>query len=306
MDLKCARISNHASNFMNPENSIAVIKGQRGVCCLSSGINMPKAGGESAPAKVTGIIADSFMRRPSLSTEASDAIFKRGNDMVLVNQSPQYPSFVSSSAVFFLKNKFVVASAGDNVVFHFVNGVLQQVYAGDTGADPVYLGHIRFSSPKTSEQITFGKGENTFLICSRKFAEAFTENQLEEELIRATHVTQKGKKSISEVKCDRWLKALWDSIANISDADDYSAVAFTLPAKMKSAKTLVIAAIVAVILAAAIFFAVGFFTRKPPQPPEAPQPPQQGQEGDPNSMERPVGPNGETPPDPPTRPPLNN
>ena len=306
MDIRCAKISNRADNIMNPESAMGAFKGQKGVCALSCGINMPRAEIQQTPAAITKDIVESFMRRPSLGTEASDAIFKRANDRVLVNQSPQqYPACVSSSAVFCLKNKFVFATAGDNVIFHFVDGTLKEVFTGDSGVDPLYLGHLRYTSPKVSDQITFAKGENTFLICSRKFAEAFTENQLEEELIRATHTTQKGKKAISEVKCDRWIKALWDNLGNaVNSADDYSAVAFTLPAKAKSAKTIVICIIAAVVLAAVVFLTLGIIKRasgERPDGPQPPEPPQQNQDFDFENAERPVGPNGETPSDPPKR-----
>lgn len=300
MDIKCAKISNQSANFMNPGNAVGVFKGQKGACCLACGVNMPKSEAQSTPDKVAELVIDSFMRRPSLSSEAFDAIFKLANDRVLVNQSPQYPSFVSASAVFFLKNKFALATAGDNVIFHFVDGVLKNVFTGDGGADPLYLGHLRYSSPKVSEQIAFGKGENTFLICSRSFAQSFTENRLEEELIRATHVTQKGKNKISEVKVDRWLKALWDELGNVNPAEDFSAVAFTLPAKQKSAKGLIIGIIVAVVVLVAAFFAVGFFTRRPPEN-QPPAPPSQDENIDYDKAEHPVGPNGEMPPDPPKR-----
>ena len=269
MDLKCAKISNHANNIMNPDNAIAVIQGQRGVACLACGVNLPKADSQSAPANIANIITESFMKRPALRQEAYDGIFRRANDRLLLDQSPQFPAQASTSAVFFLKNKFVMATAGDNVIFHFVNGVLQQVFTGDMGADPVCLGHVRYSSPKTSEELTFGKGENTFL-------------------------------TISEVQCDRWLRALWDNIGGMNDADDYSAIAFTLPAKKKSAKTLVIVIVVALLLAAAIFFGLGFIKRANGGP-NPPAPPSQNQDVDYNNAERPVGPNGETPPDPPKR-----
>lgn len=310
MELSCAKISNHADNLMNPGNAAVEMKGQKGVCVLSSGINVPKTGAQPITDKVTGIVVESYMRRPSLSTEAADTIFKFANDSVLVAQSPQYPSFASTSAVFVLKNKFMFACAGDNVIFHFVNGVLKSVFTTARGEEPTPLGNLHYAAPKVSDQIAFGKGTNTFLMCSRKFASSFSESQLESALIRATHTTQKGNKQSSEVKCDRWLGMLWDSIPNRSDADDYSAVAFSLPEKKKSVKGLIIAIIIAIVLAVGIFFLVGALTHpKPGAPgqggPQPPQAPQQNQDFDYNNMERPTGPNGEVAPDPPTRPPLN-
>ncbi len=303
MAIKCAKIGNRSKDRMDPKNAAAVLKGQRGICCLASGVNIPKADAERIPAKVTELLVESYMKRPSLGAEASDGIYKRANDSVLVNQSPQYPLAVSASAVFILKNKFIYNAAGDNYIFHFVDGVFKDVF---TGADSAPLGNLRFSSPKTGDEITFSKGENTFLICTAKFAQAFSTNRLEKELIRATHTTVKGKKTVSEVKCDRWLNALWDDIPNKSDADDYSAVAISIPPKKKSLKALIIGIIIAVVLLVAAFLAVGFFTRKPPQ---APKPPQPGSpevmepDGPPGSnIERPTGPRGEVAPDPPTRP----
>lgn len=303
MEIKGSKKSNRASNPNNPDNSLVKFKGQKGAACLVCG-NMPKDG-ESMAEKATGIIVDSYMRRPALSVDAMDAIFKRTNDCILVGQNPQYPTFASMSGVFFIKNKFIMAAAGDNVVFHFVDGVLKDVFTGDSGSEPAYLGNVRFTAPKVSDQVALGKGENTFLIASKKFAEAFSEDDLEDALHRATHTTQKGKAKITEVKCDRWLSELWDGIGDKSN-DEYSAIAFSLPQKQRSLKKLIIGIIIAVVVIAAAVFALGFFTRgRGPEPPK---------EGDP-SMTEPLfapgeggqydvtGPNGEQAPAPPTRPP---
>lgn len=307
MDIKCAKISNQDKNKLNPKTAEGVFKGQRGVCCLSCGVNAPKDDPQAAAEKVTEIIVESYMRRPALSVEAADGIFARANDRVLLAQSPEFPSCVSSSAVFILKNKFMYASAGNNVIFHYVDGVLKEVFTGSNSNDPEYLGNPRFASPKTSEQFTMGKGENTFLICSAKFASSVSEEIIEETLKRSTHVSQKGNAKNTEVKCDRWLKALYDQIPNKKPADDYSAVALSVPAKKKSTKKLVIGIIIAVVLLVAAFLAVGFFTRG-----RGPQPPQEGEPGMTQPLnapgmnqERPTGPNGEVAPDPPTRPPQN-
>ena len=307
METNFAKISNHAKNVLNPENSMVELKGQKGVACLACGVNTPKTEGQSMPSKVTRIVIESYMKRPSLSTEAMDSIFKLANNGVLVTQSPQYPSFASTACVFMLKNKFVFASAGDNIIFHFVNGVIRNVFAGAAGDEPICLGNTRFSAPKVSEQLGFAKGENTFLICSKKFADAFSDAELEEALARATHVSGSGKSQKKEVKCDRFIKDLYDSIGRKDDADDYSAVAFTLPEKRKSTKTLIIALIIALVVLVAAFFAIGFFTRG-----RGPQPPQEGAPGmtEPmfppgqGGMVPPTGPHGETAPSPPTRPPM--
>ena len=297
MEIRSAKISNQTPNTMNPGNSIGVFQGQKGICCLSSGINMPKDA-QGIPEKVTNLVVDSYMKRPALSNEAADGIYKRANDSVLVTQSPQYPSFVSTSAVFFLKNKYMYTCAGDSVIYHFINGVFKEAFTSDINSS---LGNLQYSSPKISEAKTFDKGQNTFLICSRKFAETFSEAQLEDALIRATHTTQKGKKPVSEVKCDRWLKALWDNLGPINNAEDYSAVAISLPEKQKSTKTLIIAIVAALLLAAIIFFVLGFIKRASGDGPKPPAPPSQDQNIDYENAEKPVGPNGETPADPPKR-----
>lgn len=311
MDIKSAKISNHARDFFNPENSMVEIKGQRGVICLANGINVPKAEGQSMPSKVTRILIESFMKRPSLGTEAMDAIFKLSNNGVLVTQSPQYPSFASASGVFVLKNKFVFATAGDNVIFHFVDGMIKTVFSG--GEDSVSLGNTRFASPKVSEQMTFSRGTNTFLICSRKFAESFSEQTLEEALARATRTTQNGKAQVTEVDCDRWLKELWDMIKNLDDREEYSAVAASFPEKKKPKKGLIIGIIIGavILIGVAAFFIMGTIRRSNAQPPE---PPKQESMTEPLyapgewNATPPTGPRGETAPvpeAPPTKPAQN-
>ncbi len=308
MDISSAKISNHADNLRDPENAKVEIKGQRGVICLVNGINVPKTEGHSMPSKVTRILIESFMKRPSLGTEAMDAIYKLANNGVLVTQSPRYPSFASAGSVFFLKNKFVFSCAGDNVIFHFVDGMIKEVFSGNSSGDAVYLGNTRFASPKVSEQITFAKGVNTFLVCSKRFADCFPESVLEETLANATQVTQRGKERITEVNCDRWLSELWDMIENFDDREEYSAVATSLPEKKKSKKGLIIGIIAGVIVLVAAFLLVGLFTRG-----KGPQPPQEGAPGmtEPmyapgeGGMVPPTGPRGETAPAPPTRPPQN-
>ena len=305
MVIKSAKISNHAKDFSNPENSVVEIKGQKGIICLTNGINVPKAEGQAMPSKITGFLTESFMKRPYLGTEAMDAMFKRANDSVLLTQSPQYPSFASTSCVFILKNKFIFASAGDNVIYHFVDGVIKNVFFGASGTDALYLGNTRFSTPKVSEQFTFGRGENTFLICSRKFAESLSEAQLEQALAHSTKISQKGKNRQTEVDCDLWLKELWGMINNFDDREEYSAVATSLPAKKKSKKAIIIGIIIGVVVLVAAFLLVGCFTRG-----KGPQPPPEGAPGMTEPMYAPgeggfvppTGPRGETAPAPPTRP----
>lgn len=306
MDIRFAKISNHANNYLNPENSQVEMKGQKGVCCLANGINLSKTDGHSTPSKVIRILIESFMKRPALSADAMNAIFQLANNGVLVNQSPQYPSFVSAGAVFFLKNKYMYAVAGDNVIFHFVDGVLTEVFTGTSGNEPIYLGNTRYSAPKISEPTPFPKGENTFLVCSRSFADSFPENVLTQSLSRATHVTQKGKQRLAEVKCDIWLRSLWDNIGNMNPNIEYAAAALSLPNKKKKNKIILIAIIAALVLIIG-FFVLGMFgNRRPPAPQQQPDqsmgdqlaPPGQG-------IPDVTGPNGETPPAPPTRPPQN-
>lgn len=308
MELNVSKISNHAQN---PDNSVLEMKGQKGICCLAEGYNTPKDGGNSPESKVTRILVESYMKRPALSDEAMKNIFERANSGLMVSQSPQHPFYASASAVFFLKNKFVYASAGDNVIFHFVNGRIADVFCNDPGEEPEYLGVPGYTAPKVSDQVPFSKGNHTFLICTRAFADALDEEILEGSLSANTHVTQKGKQTISDVKCDRWLRELKDNIADYDSADaNYSAIAFSMPEKKKSKLALII--IIAVVL---LLIVAGLFLLRGKRPPQPPQGPGEGQE-------QIVGPNGEMPeppqggvgglfggrqqpPEPPTRPPLN-
>ena len=305
MDVKFAKLSNHAENFSNPKNSVFEMKGQKGLCCLVEGQNLPKEDNERTVAKITKILVESYMKRPSLTKEAMDAIFELCNNGMMVNQSPQYPAAAYVGAVFFLKDKFVCAVMGDVVIFHFVDGILTNVFTQDDG-ESRFLGNPRYVGPKVSDVQSFPKGDNTFLICSGKFASSFSEQDIEYSLSRATHTTVKGKKNITEVKCESWLRNLWDNIDNMNDDEEYSAIALNLPAKKKSKKLIII--IIAIAAALLIAFGVLTMTRMRQRPPQ----PQDGM-GGPDGFSQ-VGPNGETapappqgePPAPPTRPPMED
>ena len=245
------------------------------------------------------------MKRPAISAEAMKNIFERANSGLMVGQSPQYPSYASASAVFFLKNKFVYASAGDNVIFHFVNGKIADVFCSDPGEEPQYLGVPGYAAPKVSDEVPFAKGTHTFLLCSRPFADALDEEVLEGSLSANTHVSEKGKQTIYDVKCDRWLRELKDNIPGFNSDANYSAIAFSMPPRKKSKLLLIIIIVALVLLLGLGFFFASGAKRRPPQ-----NGPGQGQE----EM---LGPNGERPPEPPagakpgeqpeppTRPPLN-
>lgn len=303
MDIKVSKISNHAQNPNNPDNSVFELKGQKGLGCLAEGYNTPKDGAYSAESKITRILVESYMKRPSLSGEAMNNIFERVNSGFMVTQNPQYPSYASAAAVFFLKNQFVYASAGDNVIFHFVNGRLADVFCCDPGEEPQYIGNPGFSGPKVGEAVQFSKGTHTFLICSAAFANAMNEELLEGSLSACTHYTEKGKQRLADVKCDRWLSELRDNISGYNGTENYSAIAFSIPPKKKSKLLLIIIIAAIVLLLVGAFFFAGGARRRPPQ-----GGPDQGQEQmlGPNGERPPAPPAGAQPgqqPDPPTRPP---
>lgn len=289
MDINVSKISNHAQNPKNPDNSVFEMKGQKGLGCLVEGYDTPKDGGNSVESKVTRILVESFMKRPALSDEAMTNIFERANNGIMVNQSPQYPSYAAASAVFFLKNKFVYASAGDNVIFHFVDGKIADVFCNDPGEEPQYLGVPGYTQPKIGDTAVFAKGNHTFLICSGAFANAMDEELLEGSLAANTHITEKGKQKLAEVKCDRWLRELKDNINGFDNSsDNYSAIAFSIPPRKKSKLLLIIIIIAAVLVIAGGFFLFGAKKRPP-----------QGQGGPGQGQEEMLGPNGERPPAPP-------
>lgn len=303
MDIKTAKLSNHTNNPSNPDNAQFEMKGQKGVCCLVEGYHTPNLAEKSIGTKVLSIIVPSFMKRPSLSGEAMNAIFERANSGVLTEQTPQYPTIASASAIFFIKNKFVYASAGDNVIFHFVNGKIVDVFSCDPGEEPPCLGLPDYSSPRISDPIAFGKGENTFLICTRQFAESISDETLEETLAQSTHYTQKGNKRISDVKCDKWLKALKGELPDFNGDNQYSAIAVSMPAKKKKPVWVIILiavlALIAALLIANFAFRLPIFSfifRSGGPGPGQGGPGQGGPEGNGEVI---VGPNGETTPMPP-------
>lgn len=290
MEINVSKISNHARNPQNPDNSVFEMKGQKGLGCLVEGYNTPKDGGNSVESKVTRILVESFMKRPALSGEAMNNIFERANNGIMVTQSPQYPSYAAASAVFFLKNKFVYASAGDNVIFHFVDGKIADVFCNDPGEEPQFIGVPGYTQPKVGDPVVFAKGTHTFLICSGAFANAMDEELLEGTLRASTHFVDKGKQKLADVKCDRWLRELKDNINGFNNSNDnYSAIAFSIPPRKKSKLLLIIIIIAAVLLIGGGFFFASGAKRRPPQ----------GQGGPGQGQEEMLGPNGERPPEPP-------
>ena len=250
MDTRCAKINSRAKKA---ENAQAEMKGGRGVCSLVDSRNTPKTEEVSLAGKVNKIIVESYMKRPSLKEDAIKTLYRFVNNGVLVSQSPMYPCSASVSTILLLKNKYAFATAGDNVIFHFVNGILNEVFECNTDSSAVCVGTQNFMEPTISELHTFSQGENTFLMCTKNFADVLDEDILEETLAKATHTKIIHNQEVNEIKCDRWLKMLSEYAHDISKEESYSAIALTVPEKRKKPKW--VAVLIAVILA----LIIGFF-----------------------------------------------
>ena len=248
-------------------NAMSQAHGRRGVCCLSTARNMPKENLEKTSAKPTKIVIESFMRRPSLNDEAMSGIMGLANDGILVEQSANYRTEADLGAMFFIGDQFRIARAGDIVILHFVNGMLLNPEELRAPGDRPSIGSLDYSSPETEEISDFGHGENTFLFCTRSFAEVMTEELLEDTLQRSI-LTVDEKHGITTCDCTRWLKMLREIYEEAHTGKEYTAMAASIPPKKKrpgSRKT-IIWIVVLIILAVLVFFALGALRRGPGGP----------------------------------------
>ena len=241
------------------------MSGQKAVCCFADVHNLPKAK-ERTPTKLTRIFVDSFMKRPSLSKKAADAIFEFANSGVLVEQTPQSSVNADASCVFILKNKYMFATVGKSVIYHLVDGKVKETFAPHTDPNESFLGNVRYCPPETSEPAVFEPGEHTFLICSKKLAERITNELLEEAFLQSIDPEwdDNKKNSKERINLKNWLEAIMNNYDNnyspyIEEEEEVSAVAANLPPKKKKGKTALIIIITAII-ALAIGFGAGFFT----------------------------------------------
>ena len=283
-----------SSNTGDIVNAKFHLKGRTGACCLSNVYNVAKDVDPRVFAKPNKILMDSFFKRPSLNDQAMEGIMNVLKDGMLVEQSYHYRTETEVAAVFFMGDHFRIAQAGDVVVLHVVDGMLLNPEVLQDSEEHPRLGSEDYEGAETTEAEDFGHGENTFLLCSREFAKAISEQVLEDELARASF-TLDEKHNITSYDCTRWLKALREIFEESHMGKEYTAIAFSIPTKrQRPGKSVLIIVIVVIAVILIIFFALGAL-RRGKGGPGGPGGPGGGPGGRPgHGQEEPFDPNGGT------------
>lgn len=248
-------------------NAKCHFKGQTGVCCLANVMNVAKDADARVWAKPTKIVLESYFKRPSLNDQAMEGIMNVVKDGMLVEQSYHCRTEAEVGAIFFKGDHFRVAQAGNVVVLHFVDGMLINPEALKEPADRPNIGSLDYEQAEVSEAEEFGHGQNTFLLCTREFADALGEEAIEDALIRSSYTIDE-KRGITSYDCNRWLKALRDIFEESHMGKEFTAIAFSIPEKRRrpgNSVILIVVIVIAVILI--IFFALGAMRRGKGAPP---------------------------------------
>jgi len=306
-----ARFSNFVRPDFDPQNIKDASKGKNAIGVLAVGCNEPKDG-EGVGGKVTKILVENYLRRPSLKEEALKKLTEFAHDAVCVQQAPNYPVECALGALMIQDNRFRWICTGDVRIFHFVNGQVMETNTGTSprlGAGPQPVGSsasaasqpASASSPTTQGRALpevlpsteFRKGENSFLLCSGSFAHAVSEREIESAL------------SAAETAED-WLRSLKNLYEDRSSEEPFALMTIFMPEKReRMSKKALIAIIVALVLLIAGFFVFGALRRRQEGPggPGQQPPMQQGAPGV-EPTEPPAPPEGAGEPgEKPTKPP---
>lgn len=281
--MEIAKYSSFIPSDAEHQNIQSVDKGKNGVAVLAIGYNEPK-GQETLATKVTRVVVEHYMRRPSLKEEALQKITEFAHDAICVQQSPGYQAECAMCVLMTQSEEFRWVCSGDVRVFHFVNG---QIMEENEGNSPRLGSGKTKDMPEVLPSTEFKKGENSFLVCSASFTRYVREDEIENAL------------SLSE-NPDEWLRTLRNLYEDRCQGEPYALMTVFMPQKRKRLpKKAVIAIIVAVVvLVVGGFFALGAIRRKnAPQGPGGP-----GQKPDRPPMEQ-SAPSEPTRPPKPDRPP---
>lgn len=112
---------------------------------------------------IVGVVTDSFVRRPSLCDEAMQGISGFANESVYSLQDPEKTFFADCAMLYIFKNRMRCTAFGSAAVYHFNNGILQNVYDGAANRLPGKS--LRFSVT-CEPDAAIPKGENAFFIFS--------------------------------------------------------------------------------------------------------------------------------------------
>ena len=253
-------------------------KGKNGCVVLAESENESKGHG-SASSKVTKILLENFLRRPSLNDEAMSHLANFANDGIFAMQSPQYRTSCSAGALFFHKDSYRYLGFGTVRAYHFVDGQIIHAYP-ETPVES--LGSRQHIDSISQPAAKFGKGENSFLLCSANFASAITPDELEESLAEAT-------------TAEHWVTLLRNLFESRS-SEEYALTVMFMPKKKERPSKVKTVIIILVILALLVggFLGMGALRRG-----KGPGPEGEGMPGMPGMP----GPGGPGMPGMPTEPP---
>ena len=152
-----------------------------------------------ATSKVTRIIADSFIRRPSMEERAIRQICGFANDGLSMHQAdPSGHVLCDAGILLLLRQQARWIVTGKSRVFHFENGKLARQ------SDPEDLPPFG-SGPalglSVSPSFTVTAEENAFLVCSGALADSVSAEQMEEDLNASRSPSEWMDKLIGRASC---------------------------------------------------------------------------------------------------------
>ena len=247
------------SNFIAPDSDPKEVrydgKGKNSVGIIALGFNEPK-GQEALGGKVTRVVLENYLRRPSLKEEALKKLTEFAHDATCVQQAPGYQAECAMGLLLTQGNQFRWVVTGDVRIFHFVNG---QIMETNRGTSPRLGSGKTREMPEVLAETGFRQGENSFLLCSGSFTRYVSDQEIENAL------------SLSD-NAEEWLRTLREMYESRCEDEPYALMTVFMPEKRRRLpKKAVIAIIVAlVVLAVGAFFALGAARRRDQRGPGGP------------------------------------
>lgn len=133
-----------------------------------------------AAGRVTRQIIDSFLKRPSLSDHAINAVAAMANnDLSMMNLDGELPIGCDASFIFLERNQARFLVAGNAAAWHFENGRL--AHRSEAGTAPL-IGTGPHYKPRLEPVFALNREENAFLVASPTLAASLKDADLEEAL----------------------------------------------------------------------------------------------------------------------------
>ena len=248
--MSSAQFSNYFQPDYDPENVKSASKGKNSICVLAVGSNEPKQN-EGVGGKVTRVVLENYMRRPSLKDDALMKLTEFAHNAICIEQTPNFHVSSSLAVLMTQGDHFRWLCAGDVHIFHFVNG---QLMNSNKGLSPELGGsESKDCPPESLAETAFGQGENSFLLCSGSLLRYLKIGEIENAL------------SLSDTAED-WLQSLKDLYEDRCEGESLSIMTVFVPSPKKRPPKAGLIAVIAVILVIALFFAFGAVRRRNERP----------------------------------------